>query len=89
MKRVIRILNFIAAWATSIMIIFTILTSYDFLYIGRIFESYLPIQIGLSLNMLLLSLDFFLKENGRRKLQYSIFSFILLVGVVYYIEIMR
>ncbi len=89
MKKVIRTLNFIAAWITSIMIILTILTSYDFVYIGRVFESYLPIQIGLSLNMLLLSLDFFLKENGRRKLQYSIFSFILLIGMIYSIGITR
>lgn len=89
MKKVIRTLNFIAAWATSIMIILTILTSYDFVYIGRVFESYLPIQMGLSLNMLLLSLDFFLKENGRRKLQYSIFSFILLIGMIYSIGITR
>lgn len=62
MKKIIGILNFAAGWLTSILIICTILTSYEFINIGSIFDSYLPIQIGLAINMGLLSLNYFIKE---------------------------
>lgn len=89
MKKIIRILNFVAGWVTSMLIICTILTSYEFINIGSIFNSYLPIQIGLSVNMGLLSLNYFMKENGRRKLSYSILSLAICVGLLFSISVVK
>lgn len=89
MKKIIGILNFVAGWVTSILIICTILTSYEFINIGSIFNSYLPIQIGLAVNMALLSLNYFMKENGRRKLSYSILSLAICVGLLFSISVVK
>lgn len=89
MKKIIGILNFAAGWITSILIICTILTSYEFINIGSIFDSYLPIQIGLAINMGLLALNYFIKENGRRKLSYSILSFAICIGLLFSISVVK
>lgn len=77
MKKIINVLCIIAATITSILIICTFLTSYQFLYVGLIFNSYLPIQIGVATTMLLLAIRFLLNENGYKRLIYFLFSILI------------
>lgn len=51
MKKLINLLEFISAFITSILIICTFLTTYQFYYVGQIFNSYLPIQLGVCITM--------------------------------------
>lgn len=83
MKRVINILTIIAAWVTCIMIICTFLTSYQFLYVGMIFNSYMPIQLSVSITMGLLAIRFLVFERGKRRLIYFLFSVIFCSIIAY------
>ncbi|MDY2729722.1 MAG: hypothetical protein SOV35_06535 [Clostridium sp.] len=89
MKKIINILTNIAAWITCIMIICTFLTSYQFLYVDMIFNSYLPIQVSLSVTMALLAIRFLLFEKGKRRLLYFLFSALfcfIIIYSIYYVK---
>ena len=77
MKKVFNLLSFISAGITSILLICTFLTTYQFYYVGQIFNSYLPIQIGVATTMLLLAIRFLLNENGYKRLIYFLFSILI------------
>ena len=77
MKRVVNILMITASIVTSIFIICTFLTSYHFCYFGLIFNSYIPIEIGTAVTVLLLGIRFIVNYHGIRKIVYSLFSFIM------------
>lgn len=77
MKRVITILSPLAAVLTSINIILTLLTTYQFIYISEIFNSYYPIQIGLCATMILWGIRFYLFEKGSKKITYPVICFLI------------
>lgn len=85
MKKFINVMTIASASITSIFIIFTILTSHQFVYVGQLFYSYVPIQVGLSITMAFLAIRFWLNEHGMKKFGYSALSlsitFILLLSI--------
>ncbi|MDD6796265.1 MAG: hypothetical protein PUE01_12790 [Clostridiaceae bacterium] len=87
MKKFINIMTLASSVVTSILIICTLLTSYQFHYVQKIFYSYRPIQIGLSVTMGLLAIRFWINEHGNRKIIYSLLSLtitaLLIVSINY------
>lgn len=83
MNKIINILCIIAATITSIVIICTFLTSYQFYYVGSMFRSYLPIQIGVAITMTLIGIKFLLNENGLKRIIYFLFSMIISMMILF------
>ncbi|QAA31204.1 MULTISPECIES: hypothetical protein [Clostridium] len=77
MRRLISIFSLLSAMITSVAIILTLLTTYQFIYINEVFNSYYPIQIGLSITMIFWGIRFFLLEKGSKKLTYPLICFII------------
>lgn len=84
MKKMINILTIGSACVTSAFIICTILTSYQFIYVGQLFYYYMPIQIGVAVTMALLALRFWIHERGMRRIGYSGVS--LLLSIVLFLS---
>jgi len=84
MKGLINLLGFIAAFITSILIICTFTTTYQFYYVSQIFNSYLPIQLGVCITMAILGIRFLLNEMGRKRIIYSAVSFIICISLIFF-----
>ena len=84
MKQLVNLLGFIAAFITSILIICTFTTTYQFYYVGQIFNSYVPIQLGVCITMSILGVRFLLNETGRKRIIYSVFSFIIAISLIFF-----
>ncbi|MBU5488190.1 hypothetical protein KQI77_08485 [Clostridium sp. MSJ-8] len=67
MKKIINVITIISAIITSLVVICTFLTSYQFVYIDLIFNSYKPIQISLAITMLLLATNMIVDERKDKK----------------------
>jgi len=89
MKRFINIMIFISASISSILILFTILTSYHFYYIGQMFNSYMPIQIGVATTMGFLTVRFWQNEHGNKKMIYSALSLTISIILLLSISIVK
>ncbi|NFG62381.1 MULTISPECIES: hypothetical protein [unclassified Clostridium] len=85
MKTLVNWLTLICGFITSILIVCTFLTSYQFCYIDQIFNSYLPVQLGICITMLVLTVRFLLNETGRKRIVYSAFSFTISVSLIFFI----
>ena len=85
MKKLINFLSLLAGMLTSLAIIFTLLTTYQFLYVGQIFNSYLPIQIGILITMVLWAIKFYFFEKGSRKNLYAIFCMAIAICSLFFI----
>lgn len=86
MKKIMNLLSFGSAFITSILIICTFLTTYQFYYVGQIFNSYFPIQLGVFITMLVLSIRFLVNESGGRRVIYSVVSFIIAVCLLFFMN---
>lgn len=86
MKKLVNLLSFISAFITSILIICTFLTTYQFYYVGQIFNSYFPIQLGVCITMAVLSLRFLLNERGKDRIIYSAVSFAIAVCLLFFMN---
>lgn len=86
MKKLINLLSFASAFITSILIIFTFLTTYQFYYVGQIFNSYFPIQLGVCITMAILSLRFLLSESGSNRILYSAVSFTIAICLLFFMN---
>ena len=84
MKGLINLLGFIAAFITSILIICTFTTTYQFYYVGQIFNSYLPIQLGVCITMTILGIRFLINETGKKRIIYSSFSFAIAISLIFF-----
>jgi len=84
MKKLVNLLGFMAAFITSILIIFTFTTTYQFYYVDQIFNSYLPIQLGVCITMTILGIRFLLNETGRNRIIYSVFSFVIAISLIFF-----
>lgn len=89
MKKIINILCVIAAIITSIAIICTFLTSYQFYYVGLMFNVYLPIQIGVAITMALIGIRFLLNENGGRRIIYFSFSIFISIMIFFSMTLVK
>ncbi|ENZ30419.1 hypothetical protein HMPREF1084_03805 [Clostridium butyricum 60E.3] len=86
MKKLINLLSFGSAFITSILIICTFLTTYQFYYVGQIFNSYFPIQLGVCITMAILSIRFLVNESGSKRILYSAVSFAIAVCLVFFMN---
>lgn len=86
MKKFINLLSFGSAFITSILIICTFLTTYQFYYVGQVFNSYFPIQLGVCITMGILSLRFLVNESGSKRLLYSAVSFAIAVCLLFFMN---
>ncbi|AWK50611.1 hypothetical protein DIC82_05970 [Clostridium beijerinckii] len=84
MKKLVNVFGSMAAFITSILIICTFITTYQFYYVGQIFNSYLPIQLGVCITMAILGVRFLLNETGRKKIIYSLFSFAISISLIFF-----
>lgn len=84
MKQLVNLLGFIAAFITSILIICTFTTTYQFYYVGQIFNSYLPIQLGVCITMTILGVRFLLNETGKKRILYASVSFVIAVSLIFF-----
>lgn len=83
MKRIVNLLCIISGIITSVLVMCTFLTSYHFLYVGFIFNYYTPIQIGLIITFLLLTLKFIINEHGKKRIVYFIICLSIIFALVY------
>lgn len=86
MKKLINLLSFGSAFITSILIICTFLTTYQFYYVGQIFNSYFPIQLGVCITMAILSIRFLVNESGSKRILYSVVSFAIAVCLLFFMN---
>ena len=84
MKKLINYLSFIYAFITSILIICTFLTTYQFYYVGQIFNSYFPLQLGICITMAILAVGFLINEKGKRRIIYSAVSFAIALSLIFF-----
>lgn len=84
MKKLINLLGFISAFITSGLIICTFMTTYQFFYVGQIFNSYLPVQLGVCITMAILALRFLIVETGKKRIIYCIFSFAISISLIFF-----
>ena len=84
MKKLVNLLGFVAAFITSILIICTFTTTYQFYYVGQIFNSYLPIQLGVCLTMMILGVRFLLNETGKKRILYATLSFVIAISLIFF-----
>lgn len=84
MKKLINLLGFASAFITSILIICTFMTTYQFYYVGQIFNSYLPIQFGVCITMAVLAFRFLIIETGRKRLIYFAFSLTISISLIFF-----
>lgn len=88
MKRIINLLSLISAIVTCGLIICT-LTSYQFFYVGQVFNSYMPIQVGSAVTMALLAVRFLLNENGSKRITYSAISILISLILIFSISLVK
>lgn len=89
MKRIINLLSLISAIVTCGLIICTFMTSYQFFYVGQVFNSYMPIQVGSAVTMALLALRFLLNENGSKRITYSAISILISLILIFSISLVK
>lgn len=84
MKKIIDILVYVFMIITSIILICTFLTTYQFYYVNQIFNSYVPLQFGVSATMGTLALRFILDTSIEKRILYSSISFIISLSLLYF-----
>lgn len=89
MKKFINLMLLVSACITSILIVCTLLTSYQFYYVDKIFYYYRPIQVGLAVTMAFLAIKFWINEHGKRKLIYSSLSLFISILLVVSINFVK
>ena len=84
-KDIFTLICTIAAISTSVIIILTFLTTYHFINIMPIFNSYLPLQIGICITMALWGVRFLLNKFERERYIYSIICIIISIISLFFI----
>lgn len=85
MKKIINALSIASSIISGIVIICTFITSYQFIYISDIFNSYLAVQISVAITMILWALRFWLNEYGRKKFFHTSISLAIVVALIFFI----
>ena len=80
----------IAAILTSVIIVLTFLTTYHFINIMPMFNSYFPLQIGICITMALWGIRFLLNSFGKEKYIYSILCIaISIISLLFIINLVK
>ena len=80
MKRLVEALVYVLTIITSIIVICTFLTTYQF----QMFNSYVPLQFGVSATMAALGLRFILDKSIEKRMLYSGISFVISLSLLYF-----
>lgn len=89
MKKLISTIGIIVALLTSATIICTLLTTYQFIYVGQIFNSYKPIQIMISITMIVWCLKYVVNRKSRKDLIYAGIFFLFACISLYFLSIVQ
>lgn len=84
MKKLVDTLVYVLTIITSIIIICTFLTTYQFYYVNQIFNSYFPLQLGVSATMAVLAIRFILDKTIEQRILYSGISFVISLSLLYF-----
>lgn len=84
-KDILTLICTIAVIATSVIIIFTFLTTYHFINIMPVFNSYLPLQVGLCITMALWGVRFLLNSFGKERYIYSTICIVISIISLFFI----
>ncbi|MGL5353818.1 MAG: hypothetical protein ACRDA5_10925 [Clostridium sp.] len=74
----------VAAIITSGIIICTFLTTYQFYYVGQMFNSYYVLQIGVSITMMLWGIRFILYYKGKERYIYFTICFLISISLLFF-----
>lgn len=89
-KDIFTIICTIAAIITSLIIIGTFLTTYQFKYLGQMFNSYFMLQLGIIVTMSLWGIRFYIYRRGKEKYIYSgIFFSIALIFIFFMMNLVK
>lgn len=89
MKKFSNLMLIISGSISSIAILCTLLTSYQFYYVGQMFYSYMPIQICVATTMFFLTIRFWQNEHGNKKIIYSALSLSISILLLLSISIVK
>lgn len=84
-KDIMTAICMIAAMMTSVIIICTFLTTYQFVYVGQMFNSYYMLQIGVCITMGLWGIRFLLYHKGKERYIYFSICTIISVALIFFI----
>jgi len=84
MKKFIDILMYTLAAISSIIVICTFLTTYQFYYVNQIFNSYIPLQFSVSATMAILGIRFIMCKSCEKRYTYCAISFTICIFLLYY-----
>lgn len=84
MKKFIDVLIYILMSITSIIIICTFLTTYQFYYVNQIFNSYVLLELSLSATMLAMAIRFLLDKDVERRILYCVISITIAMSFIYF-----
>ncbi len=85
MKKAINMLSIASSIIACIVIICTFITSYQFIYVGQMFDSYLAVQVTVAITMILWAIRFWINEYGRKRLFHTFISLAIAAALVFFI----
>ena len=85
MLKILSILSIVSATITSVTIICTLLTTYQFMFVGQMFNSYVPIQTMLTITMIIWGIKFILSEKGWKRVVYPLISLSTAAGSIFFL----
>ena len=84
-KDIFTLICTVAAIVTSVIIVLTFLTTYHFINSMPIFNSYLLLQVGICITMVLWAIRFSMNRFGKEKYIYSIICITISVISLFFI----
>ncbi|MBU3137887.1 hypothetical protein KPL39_16720 [Clostridium gasigenes] len=84
-KDIVTAICMTAAMITSVIIICTFLTTYQFFYVGQIFNSYYMLQMGVCITMMLWGIRFLLYHKGKERYIYFLICITISVSLIFFI----
>lgn len=85
MKKAINMLSIASSIIACIVIICTFITSYQFIYVGQMFDSYLAVQVTVAITMILWALRFWINEYGRKRFFHTFVSLAIAAALIFFI----
>lgn len=84
-KDIMTAICMVAAMVTSVIIICTFLTTYQFIYVGQMFNSYYMLQIGVCITMILWGVRFLLYHKGKERYIYFMICIAIVISLIFFI----
>ncbi|MGL4850130.1 MAG: hypothetical protein ACRC28_14610 [Clostridium sp.] len=85
MRKIITILGIFMSIVSAIVIICTFLTSYQFVYIGEMFNTYFTLQVCLCITMGIWAIKFWIEELGMKKYIYTLICIGISLSSIFFI----